>query len=88
MKIGVLSDTHGSLVQTKKALDAIGKCDLYIHLGDVLYHGPRNPLFKSYNPQELAIFLRDKEITYIKGNCRRKNRKSKKIRGECAFIRS
>lgn len=69
MKIGVLSDTHGSLVQTKKALDALGKCDLYIHLGDVLYHGPRNPLFKSYNPQELGIFLRDKEITYIKGNC-------------------
>lgn len=37
MKIGVLSDTHGSLVQTKKAFEYFKDADLIIHLGDVLY---------------------------------------------------
>lgn len=69
MRIALLSDTHGSLVQTKKALDAMGECDLILHLGDVLYHGPRNPLFSSYEPAKLAEYLKDKDIVYVKGNC-------------------
>ncbi len=69
MKIGILSDSHGSLIQTKKALDAMGDCDLILHLGDVIYHGPRNPLFESYEPAKLAEYLKDKDIVYVKGNC-------------------
>ena len=44
MKIGVISDTHGSLENTRKALDILKECDTILHLGDVLYHGPRNAL--------------------------------------------
>ena len=39
MKIGVISDTHGSLDNTKKALEILKDCDTILHLGDVLYHG-------------------------------------------------
>lgn len=69
MKIGVLSDTHGSYQQTKRALEALGPCDHIIHLGDVLYHGPRNPVHESYQPAKLATYLQDKPITFIRGNC-------------------
>ncbi|WP_071027453.1 phosphodiesterase [Peptoniphilus raoultii] len=69
MKIGLISDSHGSYIQTKKALEALGKCDHIIHLGDVLYHGPRNPIFSTYEPAKLAEYLRDKNISYIRGNC-------------------
>lgn len=69
MKIGVLSDTHGSLVQTKKAFKYFNDCDLIIHLGDVLYHGPRNDLPSTYAPRELAEFLKDKDVSFIRGNC-------------------
>lgn len=69
MKIGIISDTHGSLVQAKKALKALGKCNHIIHLGDVLYHGPRNPVHETYEPKALAEFLKGKNIIYIRGNC-------------------
>ncbi|MDY3006659.1 phosphodiesterase [Anaerococcus sp. AGMB00486] len=69
MKIGVISDTHGSLFYTKKALEKLGKCDKIIHLGDVLYHGPRNPVHETYKPKELAEFLKRLDIIYIRGNC-------------------
>ena len=41
MRIGILSDTHGSYDDFMKALGMMGQVDCYIHLGDVLYHGPR-----------------------------------------------
>ena len=44
MKIGVMSDTHGSLTYFEKALDLLKDCDVLFHIGDVLYHGPRNDL--------------------------------------------
>jgi hypothetical protein len=44
MKIGVISDIHGSSVYLEKALNSIGEVDRYIILGDVLYHGARNDL--------------------------------------------
>ena len=46
MKIGVLSDTHGSLFYFEKALECLSDCDVLLHAGDVLYHGPRNDLPK------------------------------------------
>ncbi len=68
--IGFISDTHGGLDSTLKALDVLSECELIIHLGDVLYHGPRNDLPADYNPRELAEVLKSKgNIIYVKGNC-------------------
>lgn len=70
MKLGFISDTHGSLKWTKKALDFLEDCDHILHLGDVLYHGPRNPLPEEYDPKGVAALLHDREdISYIRGNC-------------------
>ena len=42
MKIGVISDTHGSLAAWKTAYEKYLKdTDLILHCGDVLYHGPQ-----------------------------------------------
>ena len=43
----------------------------FILLGDLLYHGPRNPLPEGYNPKETAVLLnhyKDKIIA-VRGNC-------------------
>lgn len=70
MKIGIISDTHGDIVQVEKALEILKDCEYIIHCGDVLYHGPRNELPKNYNPKKLAELLSTKDnIIYIRGNC-------------------
>lgn len=73
MKYLLVSDIHGSLFYTKKLEEIIAKeqPNKIIFLGDLYYHGPRNPLPKEYNPMEVCkIFnrLKDKLIA-IKGNC-------------------
>ena len=42
MRIGILSDTHGSLHYFNKAMSIIGDYDYLIHCGDVLPQGSRN----------------------------------------------
>lgn len=72
MKIGVISDTHGSLTIWNKALQGpLGDVDLLIHAGDVLYHGPRNPLPEGYAPEQLAGVINTCPIPLliVKGNC-------------------
>lgn len=70
MKIGVISDTHGSLYFFEKALEVLKGCDRIIHAGDVLYHGPRNDLPGGYNPKGLAEKINTMSNIYIaKGNC-------------------
>lgn len=70
MRIGIISDTHGSLYYFEKALEAIGKCDYMLHAGDVLYHGPRNPLPDGYSPKELAERINSiNNIVFASGNC-------------------
>ena len=70
MKIGVLSDTHGSLTYLEKALDTLSDCDILLHLGDVLYHGPRNDLPEGYNPKAVIEILNNLDnLTIAKGNC-------------------
>lgn len=70
MKIAVISDTHGSLAYFEKALAVLGECDYIIHGGDVLYHGPRNPLPEGYQPKELAQKINSlNNIIFAKGNC-------------------
>lgn len=70
MKIGVLSDTHGSLSYLEKALDTLSDCDILLHLGDVLYSGPRNDLPEGYNPKAVVEVINSLDnITIVKGNC-------------------
>ena len=70
MKIGVISDTHGSLFYFEKALECLSDCDVLLHAGDVLYHGPRNDLPKDYNPKGLIAKLNSLDnIIIARGNC-------------------
>ncbi|MBQ3826124.1 MAG: phosphodiesterase [Spirochaetaceae bacterium] len=73
MKYFIISDIHGSEGALKIALEAFreSKSDYLIILGDILYHGPRNPLPESHNPKgvvELLNPLADKIIA-CRGNC-------------------
>ncbi|NLC95873.1 MAG: phosphodiesterase [Bacilli bacterium] len=73
MKLLIASDIHGSLYYTKLLIDKFNKekCDRLILLGDILYHGPRNPVPKDYEPKEVANLLnqyKDK-IICVRGNC-------------------
>lgn len=72
MKIGFISDTHGSLSAWNAALDGpLGGCDVIIHCGDVLYHGPRNRIPEGYDPQGLAAAINGHPgpIVLTRGNC-------------------
>ena len=72
MKIGIISDTHGcaetwEMVYTRYFMD----CELIIHAGDILYHGPRNDIPLEYNPKKLAKSLNSCNIPMVVacGNC-------------------
>ena len=70
MKIGIISDTHGSITDFKKAMEYLEDADKIIHLGDVLNHGPRNPIPEGYDPAGLAELLaEDDRFVFVKGNC-------------------
>ena len=73
MKLLIVSDIHGSSYYAKKIQDIYQKeqPNKIILLGDLYYHGPRNPLPKEYNPMEVAKILNQyKEIVLCtKGNC-------------------
>ena len=73
MKVLFFSDVHGSPESLRLLLRRAEewKPDLFVLLGDVLYHGPRNPLRPDYAPQEAAGLLnplRDR-ILAVRGNC-------------------
>jgi putative phosphoesterase len=71
MKIGLISDTHGDLNSFLEIEKRLLSYDLIIHTGDILNHGPRNPIPRGYNPGKLADKIRDLNIPFIwvKGNC-------------------
>lgn len=73
MKLVFISDIHGSLKYTKQAMEIFKKEQgtYLIILGDVLYHGPRNPLPEEYNPKEVADLLNkySQKIIAVRGNC-------------------
>ncbi len=72
MKIGVISDTHGDYLSVKKIIDEIfTDIDILLHAGDILNHGPRNPIPKGYEPQKLSEILNNLPIPvhFAKGNC-------------------
>ncbi len=69
--LGVLSDTHGSASAVSAALALLGEAELLVHVGDVLYHGPRNPLPEGYAPSEAARRLQaaPAPLWIARGNC-------------------
>ena len=56
VRILFCSDVHGSPESLRLLLHRAGelKPDLFVLLGDLLYHGPRNPLRPDYAPQEVV----------------------------------
>ncbi|WP_250278542.1 phosphodiesterase [[Clostridium] colinum] len=73
MKILFASDLHGSkfYCNVLKNIICKEKPDKIVLLGDILYHGPRNPLPKHYNPQEVFKTLNTfkEKIICVRGNC-------------------
>lgn len=73
MKYLIASDIHGSYTYCKKLIERFEQegADRLILLGDILYHGPRNPLPDGYAPDKVYALLnglRDK-ICAVRGNC-------------------
>ncbi|MBM7624904.1 phosphodiesterase [Sporohalobacter salinus] len=70
MKLGIVSDTHGSLLAWRKAVDYLEDTDMILHAGDLLYHGARNPLPSGYDTEELVNELNDFSGNFlaVKGN--------------------
>lgn len=73
MKLFIASDIHGSAVWCAKMLEAFKKegADKLVLLGDILYHGPRNPLPDGYAPKEVFEMLNPlaDKIIAVRGNC-------------------
>lgn len=73
VKLLIASDIHGSAKYTRELLDAFEReeADKLILLGDILYHGPRNPLPEEYAPAEVAKTLGEvkEKIICVRGNC-------------------
>lgn len=73
MKIIFISDIHGSYTYLKKAIAIFEKeqADRLVILGDVLYHGPRNPLPEGYDCIKVANLLNQysDKIIAVRGNC-------------------
>lgn len=73
MKIMTASDIHGSAAACAALLEAYRReaPDRLLLLGDILYHGPRNPLPEEYAPQKVAAMLNElrERILCVRGNC-------------------
>lgn len=73
MKLFIASDIHGSAVWCEKMLDRFKRerADKLVLLGDVLYHGPRNPLPDGYAPKSVFETLNPlaDRIIAVRGNC-------------------
>ena len=56
MRILIASDIHGSIKYARRVAELmeIEKADRLLLLGDLYYHGPRNPLPEEYDPKEVA----------------------------------
>ena len=73
MKLMFASDIHGSLSGCERVIGAFERerPEKLVLVGDILYHGPRNPLPERYSPAEVAAALnsmKDK-IICVRGNC-------------------
>ena len=71
MKVGIISDLHGYPEKFMKAISFIKDVDIILCAGDILYHGPRNPILDGYNPAALVEELKKCGIPMLiaRGNC-------------------
>jgi len=73
MKILIASDIHGDAQSCEALLDVFEKegADWLLLLGDILYHGPRNPIPDHYAPQKVAELLsaHKDHVLCVRGNC-------------------
>ena len=73
MKWIIASDIHGSAHWCEKLVTAFERegADRLMLLGDILYHGPRNPLPEGYAPAQVAAMLNEisHSICCVQGNC-------------------
>lgn len=73
MKLFIASDLHGSAHFCRLLLDAFRreKAGRLVLLGDLLYHGPRNPLPEEYDPMAVAAMLNAMadRLLCVRGNC-------------------
>ncbi len=72
-KLFFASDIHGSAKYCDLLLRAYEreKAAMLIILGDILYHGPRNPLPEDYAPKRVAEMLAPfkRSVMCVRGNC-------------------
>jgi putative phosphoesterase len=73
MKIIIASDIHGSAKYCRQLLEEYKreKAEKLLLLGDILYHGPRNPLPEEYSPKDVVAMLSElkEQILCVCGNC-------------------
>jgi uncharacterized protein len=71
VKIGLISDTHGSVPAWKAAIRIFDGADLILHAGDVLYHPPRLGCTPGYDIPGSAELINSCPIPMIiaRGNC-------------------
>lgn len=73
MKFVFMSDIHGSMGYAKLIPEVLERenADKLVLLGDLYYHGPRNPFPLEYNPAEVAKLLNGlkEKLLVVKGNC-------------------
>lgn len=71
MNICVISDTHGNLEGWKKVCNLFQDVDIILHAGDILNHGPANPIPSGYDPKGMIDLINLCKIPILvsKGNC-------------------
>lgn len=73
MRYMIISDIHGSSLFLEKVLKKFHEAayDYLIILGDILYHGPRNPIPEGHNPKAVVELLNPiaSKIIACRGNC-------------------
>lgn len=73
MKYVIASDLHGSVKYTYQLVERIHyeKPEKIILLGDLYYHGPRNPMELGYYPMGVADVLNEMadKLIVVRGNC-------------------
>lgn len=73
MIYAVISDIHGNARQLRKAFSIADaqRCDAILLLGDLLYHGPRNPITEGYDTKAAAALLNERKnsVIAVRGNC-------------------
>ena len=73
MKLLIASDLHGSAHNCRLLLEAFRRegADRLVLLGDLLYHGPRNPLPQEYDPPAVCAMLNGvaDRLLCVRGNC-------------------